>query len=276
MSLQFSQARQRLYHLSRAYAPRLAEAAFWIAQEEYPSLVPTEALAELDRMAQELRSRLPEEPYPLKIIQAIKRYLFQDLGFVGNEAEYYDPRNSYLNKVLDRRRGIPITLSLIYLELAHQVGFPMEGINFPGHFLIRPVSDECEFFVDPFNQGEILFLQDCREKLSQVVGQDVEMSARFLQPITSQSFLVRMLNNLKHIYLSHQDVERSLAACERILLVDPTQIDELRDRGLLYFQMGRWHEARQDICDYLRESGHAEDRDMLNKLLRQIDQDSAH
>lgn len=274
MSLQFSQARQRLYQLSRSESPRLAEAALWIAQEEYSTLVPETVLQKLDEMAQQIKTELPNPPYPLKVIQTINEFLFKRWGYVGNEAEYYDPRNSYLNEVIRRRKGIPITLSLVYLDIAHQLNFPMEGINFPGHFLIRPISsDEIEFFVDPFNGGEILFPQDCQNRLRQLVGQDIELSSRFIQPITTQSFLVRMLNNLKQIYLSHQDIDRSLAACERILLVDPSQTEELRDRGLLYYQSGRWREARQDIGEYLSQHGNDEERRMLEKLLQQIDQE---
>lgn len=272
MSLQFSQARQKLYQLARSTAPRLAEAALWIAKEEYPGLNLEASLGELDQIAQRIRPRLPNPPYPLKIIQTINQYLFETLGYVGNEAEYYDPQNSYLNQVLQRRKGIPITLSLVYLDIANQLEFPMEGINFPGHFLIRPISEESEFFVDPFNAGEILFPQDCQERLVQLVDHEIELSPRFLQPITPRSFLVRMLNNLKHIYLSQQDIERSLAACERILLVDPDQTEELRDRGLLYYQLGRWREARQDLSEYLAKIGNHDERLMLEKLIQQIDQ----
>lgn len=274
MSLQFSSARQQLYKIAHADEPRLAEAALWIAQEEYPSLEPAIVLAELDQMATQIIPHLPESPYPLKVIQVINDYLFDQQGYRGNEAEYYDPRNSYLNQVIQRRKGIPITLSLIYLDLAQQLDFPMEGINFPGHFLIRPVSEDCEFLVDPFNQGEILFAEDCRERLRSMVGQEVELSLRFFQVITPQSFLIRMLGNLKYIYLKQQDLERTLAASERILLVDPTQFEELRDRGLLYYQSGRWHEARQDIEQYLDHHGNPEGQGMLERLLKQMNQDS--
>ncbi len=164
--MQFSQTRQYLCQLLRQDAPfNLAEAALYIALEEYPDLNIQTYLQRLDRMAEEVSQGLPPEPYPLKILQTINRYLFETLGFQGNERDYYDPRNSFLNEVLDRRTGIPITLSLVYLEIARRIGFPMTGINFPGHFLIRPEQEGMELWVDPFHQGEILFPEDCKNRI---------------------------------------------------------------------------------------------------------------
>lgn len=273
MSLQFSFPRQQLCQIAQSDSPRLAEAALWIAQEEYPTLDLAIALDQLDQMAARIEPQLPNPPYPLKVIQVINDYLFGQEGFIGNEAEYYDPRNSYLNEVLHRRKGIPITLSLVYLDIAQQLDFPMEGINFPGHFLIRPLVADCEFLVDPFNQGEILFAEDCRERLRLMVGNEIELSPSFFAGITPQSFLIRMLKNLKHIYLNQQDLSRSLAASERILLVDPTQSLELRDRGLLYYQLGRWLEARQDLEEYLEHHGQSDDHTLLHRLIKQINQE---
>ena len=271
MPLQFSQARQKLYQLAREEKPRLAEAALWIAQEEYSDLNPQACLTQLDQMAQDIREILPDPPYLLKVIKSINKYLFEHLEFAGNEAEYYDPRNSYLNQVLIRRKGIPITLSLIYLDITEQLNFPMEGVNFPGHFLIRPLDENSEFYVDPFNGGEILFAEDCQEKLNQLVGRPMQLTPSLVKTITPQSFLVRMLNNLKHIYLTKQDVNRSLAACERILLVDPEQTEELRDRGLLYYQLGRWQEARQDLEDFLDLHSNSPDIQVLEQILKNIE-----
>ncbi|WP_404784722.1 SirB1 family protein [Altericista sp. CCNU0014] len=270
--MQFSQTRQYLRQLDRDAPFCLAEAALYIALEEYPDLEIQPYLQRLDAMAEEVARQLPPDPYPLKILQTIDRYLFETLGFYGNERDYYDPRNSFLNEVLDRRTGIPITLSLVYLEIARRIGFPMTGINFPGHFLIRPDREDMELWVDPFHQGEILFPEDCKKRLETIYQQPVELRPEFFEPISPQQFLVRMLNNLKHIYLNRGDLHKCLAASEQILLVDPDAAMERRDRGVLYYQLGRWVEARQDLEDYLGKIPQAQDRPLIFQLLERITQ----
>ena len=155
----FLLARQQFYQeIYQSQAPvDLAKAALYLAQEEYPELNVDIYLHKLDQMASEVAARLPAEPYPLRIIQTINGYLYEDLGFYGNTESYYDPRNSFLDQVIDRRTGIPITLALVYLEIARRINFPMVGVGMPGHFLIRPVGEEMEILVDPFHQGEVLF-----------------------------------------------------------------------------------------------------------------------
>lgn len=208
----------------------LAKAALYIAQEEYPHLDPAEYLNALDTMAVELQERLPDSQYPLRIIQSINQYLYDDLGFSGNRTDYYDPRNSFLNDVIERRQGIPITLALVYLEVARRVGFPMVGVGMPGHFLIRPDIPEIEIFVDAFNSGEVIFAQDCQERLEQIYQQPVTLQPEFFAVVSHRQFLARMLTNLKYIYLKQQDLAKSLAVVERILLLFPDVGLELRDR----------------------------------------------
>lgn len=245
----------------------LARAALYIAAEEYPELDTDEYLNALDTMAAEVSERLPAERYPLKTIQTLNHYLFEDLGFAGNAKEYYDPRNSYLNQVIERRTGIPITLSLVYLEVSQRVGFPMAGVGMPGHFLIRPTVDEMEVFVDPFHRGEVLFPEDCRERLSQIYGRPVELRAEFLQTVSPYQFLIRMLNNLKMIYLKQGDLERTLASVERILLIAPDALGERRDRGLLYYEQGRWDDAIQDLEFYLQQVPVEQDQTTIRRIL---------
>jgi regulator of sirC expression with transglutaminase-like and TPR domain len=271
--MQFSQTRLYFCQLLHQDVPfSLAEAALHIALEEYPELEIQSYLQRLDTMAAEVSKQLPSEPYPLKILKTINHYLFETLGFQGNAQDYYDPRNSFLNEVLDRRTGIPVTLSLVYLEIAHRIGFPMTGVNFPGHFLIRPEQEGMELWVDPFHQGEILFPEDCKDRLETIYQQRVELRPEFFEAIAPRQFLVRMLNNLKHIYLNQGDLLRCLAACERILLVDPDIVMEKRDRGVLYYQLGRWVEARQDLEDYLAQIPQAQDRPLIHQLLDRITQ----
>lgn len=250
----------------------LAKAALYLAQEEYPQLTIATYLQTLDTMATEIRDRLPTECYPLRVIQAINHYLYDELGFSGNAEAYYDPRNSYLNDVLERRTGIPITLSLVYLEVARRIGFPMIGVGMPGHFLIRPALEEMGILVDPFHGGEVLFPADCQERLQQLYGQPVELRPEFLVAISPRHFLARMLRNLKGIYLSQNDASRTLSVIERILLLFPDAVLEQRDRGILYYQAGRWTEATQDLSNYLLHTPTATDAEFIQQLIERMEQ----
>jgi len=270
--MNFSSARQ--YFSQEIQQPDecidLAKAALYIAQEEYPELDPEEYLNALDTMAGEAEERLPSRRYPLRIIQSINQYLYNDLGFAGNKKDYHDPRNSFFNEVIDRRVGIPITLSLFYLEVARRIDFPMVGIGMPGHFLIRPDIQEMEIFVDAFNGGEVMFTQDCQERLTQIYQQPVTLQPEFLATVTHQQFLARMLTNLKDVYLRRQELELALGAVERILLLFPSAIVELRDRGLLSYQLGRFSQAANDLETYLVKAPNANDAPVIRQLLTQL------
>ncbi|NJL61948.1 MAG: tetratricopeptide repeat protein [Methylacidiphilales bacterium] len=248
----------------------LAKAALFIAQEEYPHLEPDEYLNALDTIALDLQERLPSDRYPMKVIQVINQYLYEDLGFAGNTDNYYDPCNSFLNDVIDRRTGIPITLAVVYLEIARRIDFPMVGIGMPGHFLIRPDVEDMEIFVDAFHGGEIMFPQDCEDRLSQVYQQPVILQPEYLPILTKTQILARMLSNLKYIYLNQQELEKALAVVERILLLTPDVIIEIRDRGLLSYQLGRFHQAEHDLQRYLQETPKARDINVIRQLLNQL------
>ncbi|MBO9999490.1 MAG: SirB1 family protein [Cyanobacteria bacterium SID2] len=270
--MNFSLPRQRFYReIDRDDEDiDLAAASLCIAWEEYPELDIDEYLNALDTMATEVSERLPPERYPMRVIQTLNQYLFEDLGFRGNRDDYYDPRNSYLNNVIDRRTGIPIALSLVYLEIAKRIDFPMVGIGMPGHFIIRPDFEDAGIFVDAFNGGEVLFPQDCETRLSQVYGQPVRMRPEFLDPVTSREFLVRMLTNLKAVYISRQEMSKALGSIERILLLNPDSVMELRDRGLLYYQAGRSIEAIRDLERYLEMRPNAPDASTIQQLLARL------
>lgn len=248
----------------------LERAALYIAQEAYPTLDIDESLDRLDTMAKAIGDRLPESRYPLKIIQTINQYLYDDLGFNGNRMDYYNPQNSYLNQVLETRRGIPISLSLVYLSLAKRLHFPMLGIGMPGHFLIRPDIREMNVYVDAFNSGEVLFPEDCEALLQKLYQEPVKLDPAHLKPVSNREFLARILGNLKGIALNQGDMANALAAVERILLLFPNAPDELRDRGILYFQLQRWPEARHDLEIYLETVPTAGDRLLIQDLLRKI------
>jgi regulator of sirC expression with transglutaminase-like and TPR domain len=185
----------------------LARAALYIAQTAYPDLDVDGQLRILDEMAAEVARRIPQSRYPLMVIRTINNYLYEELGFTGNNSNYYDPRNSFLNDVLARRTGIPITLALVYLEIAKRIDFPMMGIGMPGHFMIRPDFEDSEIFIDTFHNGEILFAEDCRQKLMNIYQQEIPHLTPALVPtVTNCQFIARMLNNLQVIYLDRGDL----------------------------------------------------------------------
>lgn len=248
----------------------LARAALYIAQEEYPELKPEQYVDTLDRMAEELSSRLPNRKYPLLMVQSLNQYIYDELGFNGNNNDYYDTQNSFINRVIERRVGIPISLSLIYLEIARRIDFPMVGVGMPGHFLIRPDFEEMEIFVDTFNRGEVIFLQDCEERLNQIYQQNIKFRPEYLTAVSKKEFLARMLRNLKIIYVHQQELEKALAAVERMLLLFPDASIELRDRGLLLFQLGYFSQAIKVLENYLEIAPNSEDVSTIRSLLSQL------
>lgn len=248
----------------------LERAALYIAMEEYPELEVEAYINGLDIMAADVLEQLPSELYPMKVLRAINHYLFEDLGFTGNQTEYYDPRNSFLNDVIDRRTGIPITLSLVYLAIADRIGFPMIGVNMPGHFLIRPAVDEMEVFVDTFHQGEILFPQDCEELLVKVFDRRVELRPEYIESIDNRQFLGRLLTNLKVIYINQKEFGKALQALDRILLLFPDMPLELRDRGVIHYRLHRYNLARQDFEHYLAIAPMAEDAQLIQEILEDL------
>lgn len=271
-NMNVSQARQRFSQETHQPDEQidLAKAALYMAQEEFPDLDVEEYLNALDEMAAEVLERLDEPRYPLRVIKTLNQYLFEDLGFVGNTTNYYDPNNSFLNQVIERRTGIPITLSVVYLEIAKRINFPMVGIGMPGHFLVRPNFSGAGIYVDVFNQGEILFPEDCQAKLAELYGQQVKLRPQFLNPVNPRQILARILTNLKVIYMNAGEIVKAVAAIERILLIFPEEPNERRDRGILYYQLERWTEARQDLENYLKNQPQAQDAVIIRQLLARM------
>lgn len=262
-----------LHHFQQAIAADpidLACASFTIAAAEYPNLDIAAQIRRLDGIAAAIADRLPPSRYPMKVITTINNYLFSDLGYSGNQTDYYDPRNSFLNDILDRRTGIPISLCVLYLEVAKRLDFPMVGIGMPGHFIIRPTIDDMDIYVDPFHQGEILFTADCQTRLGQVYGRPVELKPEMLAPVTTVQILYRMLTNLKMVYLRHEQFEPALAMVDRLLLLNPGNIHEIRDRGLILYELARWSESATDLEAYLEESPLDTDSRTIGQLLTYI------
>jgi len=210
----------------------LDEAALLIAQEEYPDLDRGRYLRQLDDLAGAARSRIERETSPYGVANALSDYLFDDQKFRGNVEDYYSPRNSFLNDVLDRRLGIPITLSVLYMEVARRLDMTVHGIGMPGHFIVRFDAPDEQILIDPFHRGTILTHGDCLALMSQSAAYNGPFDAALLAPVGKREILYRMLNNLKTVYLSDHDYRRALAAVERLVLLRPDDAHEtrLRDR----------------------------------------------
>ncbi|HEX7051398.1 MAG TPA: transglutaminase-like domain-containing protein [Longimicrobiales bacterium] len=252
----------------------LAAAALLIAAEEYPQLAVAPYLRRLDLLAERVRDRLGNETAPLLVLQEVNRVLFDEEKFRGNAEAYYDPHNSYLNDVLDRRVGVPISLSVVYLEVGWRLGLPLAGIGFPGHFLVRYQGEVVNVLLDPFDGGRFRFEDQAQELLDRVYGGLVRLQPEFLEPAGKKDMLVRLLKNLKAIHLNARDDRRALAAIERILLIRPGAVGELRDRGMLLARAGRVDEAIADLESYLSSAPEAPDarrvRHMIEALGRKI------
>ncbi len=239
----------------------LAQAALVIAQIEYPRLDAQAYLARLDAMGEAARRRICHHieetgnTSPLSCIAAFNAYLFDDQRFVGNRDHYEDPRNSCLNEVLDRRTGIPITLSVVYMEVGLRAGLQVDGVNFPGHFLVRlpePESRASGLIIDPFHAGAMLSEHDCRLLLQKHVGSEVAFSKALLAPATRPQIVVRMLLNLKRIYVHMRSFPQARDVTELLLAVTPSALSELRDRGLLAYHLNDVTSALRDLQTYLK------------------------
>jgi regulator of sirC expression with transglutaminase-like and TPR domain len=237
----------------------LAAAALAIARVEYPALDPAPYLHRIERMGEAAAGRLQRGADDRRRdtavqISTLNAYLYEELGFTGNREHYDDPRNSFLNEVLDRRTGIPISLAVIYLEVARRAGVKIEGVNFPGHFLVRlPATLGSEdVIVDPFHCGALLSEIDCRQLLRQHLGDEAAFDRALLATATRQQIVVRILVNLKRLYVRMRSFPQARFIADLLLAVDPSALSELRDRGLLAYHMEDFPAALRDLEAYLR------------------------
>ncbi len=248
----------------------LARAALLVAKEEYPQLPVELYLARLDQIAEEVKDRLADETAPLLVLQELLDMLYRRRGFGANRQAYYDPRNSFLNDVLDRGVGIPLTLGIVVLEVGWRLELPLEGVNIPGHFLVRYRGDALDLLIDPFDGGRIRFEDQAQELLDRAYGGMVRVQDSFMRRATRRDMLVRMLTNLKGVYLRVGDHKRALAAVERTLMLTPTAPSENRSRGLLLARLGRRDEAAEQLEKYLRVAPGAADAERVETMLRDL------
>ncbi len=200
-----------------------------VAREEYPELDEGHYLRALDVLASGVHAGLPSGASPERKVGRLNSYLFHELGYSGNRSDYYDPRNSFLNEVLDRRTGIPLTLCIVYMEVGRRCGLRVDGVGFPGHFLCKVQLDGGELVVDPFHRGQLLGIDEIKRRLQAAVGDQVKFDARVLRAAKPREILVRMLQNLRSVYAERNDMPRALSAVDRLLLLSPENIRGLRD-----------------------------------------------
>jgi regulator of sirC expression with transglutaminase-like and TPR domain len=250
----------------------LLRSALLIAHDEYPDLDLAACEAQLDSHADALREEVAQlDSGPLKM-QAINHHLFDELGYAGNHDEYYDPRNSYLNQVLTRRLGNPISLAVVQMEVARRLGVPLDGISFPGHFLVRLPVDDGILVMDPFNRGRPVNADELRQRAKPHFGEDVPDDAlmQILSPAPHRAILMRMLRNLHAVYSENTDWSRAVRCADRILRLLPDNAEALRDRGLGYLELGHQAGARRDLGRYLQQNPEASDAENIRERLIDI------
>ncbi len=260
-------AEQKLQRFRDAVAPErvridLAEAALLCAQDAYPDLDIRGSLDDLDRLASTLQKRLPPDFSTTHRLIALNNYLFRELGFAGNDNEFYDPRNSFLNDVITRKTGIPITLSILYLEVGTRLGLKLKGVSFPGHFLVKVRVTGGELVLDPYAGGRSLSEEELRERLAQFAGEQTAKTApldEFLEAATPRQILARLLRNLKAIYQEADDIERALDVMNRLVILLPDVPEERRDRGMAFARLDCPRAAADDLGHYASERPRADD-----------------
>jgi len=263
----------------------LARACLQIAEDAYPGLDVDGYVGELERFAKRLRARLGINAAAEDRIIALNEFLFDDLGFSGNADDYYDPRNSYLNEVIDRRKGIPITLSVLYMEIGRRIELPLEGVSFPGHFLVRLPMRGGTLVLDPFSGGVPQSESELRERLKRVIPRGAsgewKQAARgvpvselpldqFLEPASNRQIIARLLRNLKGVYREKDRPERLLQVLDRMIIVTPESAAERRDRGYLYHRLECWRPALQDLTVYLEREPDAADLDEVRAKVMEL------
>ena len=255
----------------------LADAALVIAAHEYPGLDVNAYLARIAELAETLKGRLRRDIGPTDALVALNRYLFEELGFSGNTADYYDPRNSYLNEVLDRRLGIPITLSVLCIEIGRRIGLALHGVSFPGHFLVKCVVRDGVVVLDPYARGASLSLDDLQLRLKTLRGETPppDMVQHMLAAAGRKDILVRLLRNLKSNYLERRDPARALAAADRIIELAPRAAEEYRDRAGIYLDLECFRAALSDFRDYLMLKPGADDAAVVQRRVVELQQIAA-
>ncbi|MGA8867424.1 MAG: transglutaminase-like domain-containing protein [Candidatus Sulfotelmatobacter sp.] len=248
----------------------LLRAALVIARTEYPNLEIEAYAARVEELARQVAVQVPDLN-PQRTVVALNHVLFGEARLRGNRDDYYDPRNSFLNDVLDRGLGIPITLSVVYMEVARRVGLALAGVGLPGHFLLQHRGDDGqETLIDCFNRGDILSQQDCQQRLDEIYSGEMALRPEFLHPISRRQILTRMLNNLKTVYLSTRNFRKALPVCDLMLVIYPRSAEDVKQRALLRYSLNLHKLAAEDLAEYLQMSPEASDADEIRQMMLSI------
>lgn len=248
----------------------LAEAALLVAADEYPRLNVDFYLEKLDRFGDIARERADQARGAHDYVAALNAALFDELGFHGNRDKFFDPRNSFLNEVIDLRTGIPITLTVLYIEVARRIGVAVEGVGLPGHFIARLKTETENLLVDPFNEGRIIGEATCADLVSETSGGRIEFHPAHLAPVTTRQIITRMLSNLLGIYAGSNDYNRAIAVIERILVINPDSPPHIRDHGLLLAATGENQKSMSQLEKYLMLVPNAPDEETVREQIKQI------
>jgi regulator of sirC expression with transglutaminase-like and TPR domain len=250
--------------------PGLDVAALELASIEYPEVSPGPFLELLDSYARELSERLSSGADGEEFLHTTNEYLFAELGFQGNQQDYYHPANSCLNEVLTKRIGIPISLSVVYIEIARRLGRTVHGIGLPGHFLVQYEDEHITAFVDPFHAGRLMHEAECFDLAQEITGLDVSADPSVLRPVSKRQILIRMLNNLRSVYFQRREPLKAIQVLGLLIEADPGSPEEYKQRGVCLAQVQRFEEARKDLELYLRLSPEAPDRDPVIRQIERI------
>ena len=243
----------------------LARAALLVAAESDPNVDIDHQMHTLDSWAAELRSRLDPGWNNLQKLARLRNYVFEELGFRGDSQDYFSPSNSLLHEVLRRRRGIPLTLGILMLELGWRVGMPLEGVGFPGHFLVRLAGEPRDLLLDPFSRGMVVREEDCRHMLQETSGGRMRYDPAMIASVPKRDMIQRLLNNLKTAYVRRGEDALALGIVDRLLILSPGDAQETRDRGLLLFRMQQYSRALGCLTTYLEAAPDAPDRETIEK-----------
>lgn len=244
----------------------LLRASLTIARTEYPQLDIRNYVNRVEALASKVRGQLSPELTTVDMVTTLNRVLFREMGFRGNREDYYDPRNSFLNDVLERRLGIPITLSVLYMEVARRIGLPLVGVGMPGHFLLKVYDVEGrQVLIDPFNNGSMLNAADCEQRMKEIYAGEMRFKPEYLLPVSRRQILTRMLNNLRHIYMSVRQFKKTLTIVDMVLAIYPRSPEDVKQRAMLRFSVGQLAGAVSDLEQYLKMSPEASDADEIRQ-----------
>ncbi|WP_187148958.1 SirB1 family protein [Candidatus Korobacter versatilis] len=249
----------------------LLHASLTIARTEYPNLDIRNYVTRVEALASKVRSRLSPEASTIETVNTLNHVMFHEMNFRGNREDYYDPRNSFLNDVIERRLGIPITMSVLYMEVARRVGLPLVGVGMPGHFLLKVYDVEGrQILIDPFNNGSMLNASECEQRMKEIYAGEVRFKPEFLLPVSRRQILTRMLNNLRHIYMTVRQFRKTLAIVDLVVAIYPRSPEDVKQRAMLRFSVGQLAGSLRDLEQYLKMSPDGSDVDELKHMAMSI------